>query len=266
MPLQHADMAVMALVFVFGTLVGSFLNVLVLRWGTGMPIATGRSKCFSCGKPLSWYELLPVVSFLIQGGRCSECRARISWQYPAVELLGGGALLLAYLTAFDVPSFALMGALLLLYVAICAYDVRHKMIPDTFSYAAALLALALAAYRAWVVGAVDVWAFVAGPVLFLFYGAFWLISRGRWMGLGDAKLALSVGWALGLSAAIAATLMAFWSGALFAIAAMALQALRGHRGIGMKSEVPFGPFIVLGLALSLAFGIDLPSLLAVLAL
>lgn len=266
MPLQHADIAVMAIVAVFGVFIGSFLNVLALRWGTGMPIASGRSKCFSCGKPLSWYELVPVLSFLAQRGRCWSCKARISWQYPVVELLGGAALLLAYLTAFDIPSFAIMGALLLLYVAICAYDARHKVIPDAFSYTAAALALALVGYRAWVAGAIDPWEVAAGPVLFAFYGAFWLFSKGRWMGLGDGKLALSVGWALGMSAAIAATLLAFWTGALVAIAAMAFQYVRGRRGLGMRSEIPFGPFIVLGSALSLAFGIDFPALLALLAL
>lgn len=264
--MEQIDYLVMATVSVFGVFIGSFLNVLVLRWGTGMPIASGRSQCFSCGKPLAWYELVPVLSFVLQLGRCRECKAKISWQYPAVELLGGAALLLAYLTAFDVPSFVIMGALLLLYVAICSYDVRHKVIPDTFSYAAAALALVLVGYRAYVAGAVDLWALAAGPALFLFYGAFWLFSKGRWMGLGDGKLALSVGWALGPSAAIAATLLAFWSGAIVALLAMAVQALRGRRGLGMKSEIPFGPFIILGLALSLALRIDFPSLLAFLAL
>src|SRR6185369_13016413 len=87
------------IILVFGILVGSFLNVVTLRWNTGMSISRGRSKCFSCGKDLKWYELLPVASFAAQRGKCRGCEAKISWQYPLVELASGLCFVLAYLRA-----------------------------------------------------------------------------------------------------------------------------------------------------------------------
>src|ERR1700752_70221 len=74
--------------FVFGTIIGSFLNVVALRYNTGFSLG-GRSRCFSCGKTLYWYKLIPLFSFLIQGGRCRKCHSQISIQYPLVEALTG---------------------------------------------------------------------------------------------------------------------------------------------------------------------------------
>ena len=76
-------------VFVFGAIVGSFLNVIILRLNTGKSIVSGRSKCFTCAKKLKWHELLPIASFVFLRGKCSACKAKISWQYPGVETITG---------------------------------------------------------------------------------------------------------------------------------------------------------------------------------
>src|SRR3989344_1792899 len=94
-------------VFILGTIIGSFLNVVILRYNTGSSIQ-GRSGCMSCGKPLVWYELFPVLSFLFLLGRCGGCKSRISAQYPLVELLTGIIFLLTFLQ-FS-PSFAFLGS------------------------------------------------------------------------------------------------------------------------------------------------------------
>ncbi len=83
--------------FILGIVVGSFLNVIVLRFRSGLKATQGRSICFSCGKTLQWYELIPVASFLFQGARCRGCNSRISWQYPLVELLTGAIFILVFL-------------------------------------------------------------------------------------------------------------------------------------------------------------------------
>ncbi len=83
-------------IFIFGTIIGSFLNVVILRYNTGYsPVAT-RSRCFNCGKILKWYELIPILSFLIQFGRCRNCKSKISIQYPLIELLTGIIFLLIF--------------------------------------------------------------------------------------------------------------------------------------------------------------------------
>jgi prepilin signal peptidase PulO-like enzyme (type II secretory pathway) len=242
-------MAIM--LFILGALLGSFVNVVVLRWNTGMSISRGRSACFSCGTTLRWFELFPIVSFIAQKGKCRTCGTNISWQYPAVEALAGCAVVIAFMKSGSLAEAALWSALLLVYLALCVYDIRHQIIPDAFSYTAAFLALGLIGWQAHLSGAIDPWRVVAGPILFIFFWLFWFLSRGRAMGFGDAKLALSVGWALGLSSGIAAILLSFWIGAIVALAAMPFSRL------SMKSAIPFGPFIVLGAVLAFALSIDL---------
>jgi len=262
------------ILFLFGILIGSFLNVVILRFNTGMSIAKGRSKCFSCDKTLEWYELVPVLSFLLQRGRCRGCGSKISWQYPLVELLGGLALPVAYLfspTVASVPLsillFILTAKLLFFYIVICVYDFRHKIIPDFFSYGAALIALAAIGIEWWGGGAIDWSRLVAGPALFGFFWLFWAVSRGKWMGLGDAKLALSVGWFLGLSQGVSAILLSFWIGTLVMLPVMLFQRLRREKdGLRMGSEIPFGPFILLGFLVSFLMHMDLHALAAYLAL
>lgn len=259
--------------FVFGVLIGSFLNVVILRWNTGMSIARGRSGCFSCGKELSWYELLPVASFFMQRGRCRGCAGKISWQYPLVELFSGLSFIVAYLHAHSIPEFILLAALICFYIVIFVYDLRHQIIPDFFSYGAGLIALGLIAVDLSSSGALDVLndssalRLVSGPLFFLFFWFFWYISRGTWMGLGDGKLALSVGWALGLYQGIAAFLLSFWIGAIVTLAIMAYQRIiHRTKALHMRSAIPFGPFILASFFIVLVFNLDIQTILSFLAL
>jgi leader peptidase (prepilin peptidase) / N-methyltransferase len=258
------DPFIFIVLFILGLLVGSFLNVVILRWNTGMPIGNGRSECFSCAKQLSWYELVPIASFIFLRGRCSQCSTKISWQYPAVELSGGLAFILAYISS---EPFLLLAPLFCLYIAITVYDLRHQIIPDAFSYAASAIALCLIGWQWYATGIINTNRLIAGPALFAFFAFFWLVSRGKWMGFGDAKLALSVGFVLGLSQGIAAILLAFWIGAAVSIALIVIQKLLRSAGtLGMKSAVPFGPFILLGFFVSYIFHIGMGNIFSFLAL
>jgi prepilin signal peptidase PulO-like enzyme (type II secretory pathway) len=264
------DVFTLFVLFVFGLLIGSFLNVVILRFDTGKSIAKGRSVCFSCGKALTWFELVPLFSFIFQKGRCRGCKSRISWQYPLVELLAALAFPLAYTRAsgvYDDPysmlAFLFLSILLCLYIVIAVYDLRHKIIPDVFSYAAAFTGIALILVDWRATGQFEVSRLLAGVALFLFFFTFWFFSKGKWMGLGDGKLALSVGFTLGLSAGAASLLLSFWIGAFVSILIILLQKARVLKGgLGFKSEVPFGPFILLGFLLSFIFGLDMQSILS----
>ena len=260
---------ILASLAVFGLIIGSFLNVVILRFDTGASISKGRSKCFSCEKTLSWYELFPLFSFLLQRGRCRGCATKISWQYPLVELLGALAFPIAYtlnqsagIDVWGTVSFLLTAVLLCLYIVITVYDMRHKIIPDVFSYTAALVSLCAIALDWYVRGSLDMTRLAAGPALALFFFFFWAVSRGTWMGLGDAKLALSVGWFLGLWQGIAAILLSFWIGAGISIVVIITQKILARKkGLGMKSEIPFGPYILLGFMISLIWHIDFQTIL-----
>ncbi|HBA45813.1 hypothetical protein A2W67_02365 [Candidatus Nomurabacteria bacterium RIFCSPLOWO2_02_40_28] len=250
--------------FILGLIIGSFLNVVIYRLNTARSLG-GRSACMSCQSKLSWYELIPVFSFLGLRGRCKSCKTKISIQYPLVEFITGlvFALLFAKLQAeYDFFSLAFLGVYayyavtfsLLLVIAV--YDLRHKIIPDSLVFIFCLFAF-LGLFFIHTPGLLE---FLAGPLIALPFALFWLISGGRWMGLGDAKLALGIGWLLGLSLAFSSLVIAFWSGAAVGLSLIVfsrLDSARLAKNYGMKSEIPFAPYLVLGAFLAFIFDLRL---------
>lgn len=232
--------------------------MVTVRYGTGRSVVTGRSMCFSCGKTLHWYELVPVVSFLLQRGRCRKCKSRVSLQYPAVELLTGVLFAMVWLAVPEVRTSTLeLGYYLIimgLLVAITVYDLKHQIIPDAFAYTFAALALVHFALQAGSFGAMiekpELYTLLAGPFLAFPFAALWVVSKGRWIGLGDAKLALGVGWFLGLPFGGSAIILSFWIGAAVSLVLMAVSRAHarwtGRARLSLQSEVPFGPFMILG--------------------
>jgi len=137
---------------------------------------------------------------------------------------------------------------------ITIYDLRHKIIPDVLSYSAVILAIV---YRLSL-GNLSLFDWLAGPILFIFFFLIWFISRGRAMGLGDGKLALSVGLILGFAQGLSALTLAFWIGAAVSLGVMLyFRLFRGVKKLTMKSEIPFAPFIILGAWISLIYQLDL---------
>ena len=221
--------------------------MVALRWNSGLSLG-GRSSCPSCGKVLRWWELAPLLSFLLLRGRCRRCQARIPYQYLLIELWTG---------LFFAPLPFLMAPVFSLYTVILIYDFRHKIIPDALVYPSVALAL-LAALAGGPYSLLD---WLAGPILAIFLGGLWLITRGRAIGLGDAKLALSIGLLLGAAQGFSALVVAFWMGALVGILLIVKSAfnplLSGGKKITMKSELPLAPFLVFGAWLSLVLHLNL---------
>lgn len=181
----------------------------------------------------------------------------------AVELITGALFVLVFwkiggiMALQNVASFSYFANLFLLFtlmsllVVIGGYDIKHKIIPDVFAYSFAALALVKLIFLPEFIPAA--WDFLAGPILAFPFAFLWFVSDGRWMGLGDAKLSLGIGWFLGLKAGVAAVILAFWAGAIFGLAIIGIGKiektyfLRGR--VTMKSEIPFAPFLVGGLLL-----------------
>lgn len=257
-----------AIAALFGAVIGSFLNVVILR--RGVRSLGGRSSCVSCARTLSWYELVPVLSWLALRGRCRTCGSGLSVQYPSVEALTAASFALVF--AAPMPFAYQIGAALVacLSIVIAVYDIRHTIIPDEWAILFGISTLA----SSWVAGAFSFspWeAVFAGPVAALPFFLLWLVSRGRWMGLGDAKLALGVGWFLGVLEGFKAIVLAFMLGAIISVFILlplpylihALGLRRGSRAFTMKSEVPFGPFLLAAMWLmwfSGAYGFGIPLL------
>ncbi len=251
------DILSLILSFIFGTIVGSFLNVVSLRFKTGMGIS-GRSKCMSCSKELSWLELIPLLSFFLQKGSCKKCKSKISWQYPLVEFLAGALFVLIF---FKFPPLTYQGmittsiqilvACLLLIIII--HDIKHKIIPDSFVYtfdALALISLFIGGISWWHMPNLE--SLIAGPLLAMPFALLWLISKGKWMGLGDAKLVIGIGWLLGVNGGINAIILAFWIGAVVSV----IWLFARKKLFKPKTEIPFGPYLILGMYLVLIFGIQ----------
>ncbi len=270
------------LLFVFGALFGSFVNVLALRYDPersifARPAWSGRSRCPHCKKTLRWYELVPLASFILQDGRCRRCRARLSFQYPVAELISGlifafvpgrVALLFPYLPP---QIYVLLSALwilvFLVFLLLSLIDARHQLIPDELQIIAGLAGLGLAALLARF--APD--ASLIGPYALIFNaeGNIWLNrlwgllattlpiallvfgTRGRGMGAGDLKLALVLGIVFGWPSGLFVLFLGFVIGALFGLGGI----LFGHSRL--KSAVAFGPFLALGGFLIFLYGQEL---------
>lgn len=249
---------VSVLVFMLGTVIGSFLNVVVYRLGTGERIGKARSRCFSCGKTLQWHELIPLMSFLLQKGKCRYCGSKISVQYPIVEFITGAVFVLVYFRVFE--NFSTGGGsassgqflvLRLIYffvifsilIAISVYDVRHKIIPNQLVYPFIIFSL----FDFLIIGNFRL-HLASGFFAFAFFASLWFFSKGKWMGFGDAKLALGIGFLLGPALTFIAVVLSFWIGTLIAVP------LAYAVGRGFKTQVPFGPFLAVGALTSWFYG------------
>jgi leader peptidase (prepilin peptidase) / N-methyltransferase len=256
-----------AVFFFFGLIIGSFLNVLIARWGSE-PI-TGRSKCPACGGQLAWYDLVPVLSWILLRARCRSCGSSISPRYLLVEL--GTALIFLVIALSPLPLLqqALALPIAALLIAIAAYDLRTTYIPDAWVYALSILSL-LAAVLFSEPGYLLLLllsGLIAALPIFVLWAAslFKGLPAGAWMGFGDVKLALAMGWLLGWQSGLFALFLAFIIGASVSVALLFFssdlwkgigerfgsyhflhRALKEKSGTGftMKSEIPFGPFLI----------------------
>jgi leader peptidase (prepilin peptidase)/N-methyltransferase len=230
--------------FLFGLVIGSFLNVVIGRLPAGRSLVHPGSACPGCGASIHWYDNVPVLSWLWLRARCRSCRAAISWRYPAVEL---ATAILFVLAAHQVgPALDLAPALLLLsaLVAITFIDLDHQLIPDVITLpgiiAGASLSIGLHPEH-WldtVLGVV-----IGGGLFFVI-----IVASGGGMGGGDMKLGAMMGAFLGWKLVLLAILLGVFAGGAAAIALLTT----GSKG--RKDPVPFGPFLALGAVLSLLWG------------
>jgi leader peptidase (prepilin peptidase) / N-methyltransferase len=227
-----------------GAAVGSFLNVLAYRLPRGESLVAPRSRCPACGVQIAAHDNVPVVSWIVLGGRCRSCHGRISPQYPLVEALTG-ALFAAVAVQTDMSAELLPGlAFMTLLVAVAAIDIEHRIIPNKLLVPGAAAALAL-----W--GLVDPSRLSENLIAAVCAGGFFLLAALAYpagMGMGDVKLAAVMGLFLGRSVA-PALFVALAAGALVGIGLMLVRGASAR-----KQGVPFGPFLALGGIVGQLFG------------
>jgi len=243
-------------VFIFGLAIGSFLNCVVYRIEEGKSFLKGRSFCPHCKHQLSWRDLFPVFSFLFLGGKCRYCKAKISWQYPAVEM-ATALIFLLILNRFSIFQF--VNLIFWFYAAsvliiIFIYDLKHYLIPDKVLFPAIGISFAYRLFEGYAPVLNYLVAVLMGAGFFF---AIWLVSKGKWMGFGDVKLAVLMGFLLGYPNILAALFLAFFLGAIIGVGLMIFGAKSGSAkggGWRMKSEIPFGPFLIIGTFMALFYG------------
>ncbi|MFH1046669.1 MAG: prepilin peptidase [Patescibacteria group bacterium] len=241
-------------IFVFGTIIGSFLNAVIWRLRTRESFMSGRSYCPHCRHVLAPVDLMPIVSFLLLRGRCRYCSVKISCSYVIVEMTVGLLFLLAALSligtgTLDIPVMSLARLLLVWYlIAIFAivfvFDLKYMLILRSVTFPAAIIALA-----GNIALGMDFWRPLAGMAVCAgFFHLQYVLSRGKWIGGGDVQLGLLMGAALGFPGVLVAMLLAYVSGALVGVGLLA------GKKKGWKSELPFGTFLAAASVLVLLYG------------
>lgn len=244
-------------IFIFGASIGSFLNVLIDRLPKGRSI-NGRSKCDHCKKKLSGWDLIPVISFIILGGKCRYCYKKLSWQYPLVEMITGLAFtgFMIYDLRFKsdlfinpesyflnlVAYFGIMSCLIVIFFA----DLKYQIIPDSIQIIFFLLStiyhlgsrISISQFPNFLVSGF----LVMLPILFL-----WWVTKGKGMGFGDVKLAFNIGFLLGIKAGLLSLYFAFIVGAVIGLLLILMKKSK------LKSKIAFGPFLVIGTVTMLIF-------------
>lgn len=248
------DLLIFFIVFITGLSIGSFLNVVIFRLETEDKIVNSRSKCLACGHQLASKDLVPLLSFIFLRAKCRYCNSKISWQYPLVEFSTAillSILFLQYVSSGGINLLGFMSFFFLVFVffalvVIFVFDLKYYIIPDQVVYSAIASAFIWNLTSGYLSADFGVFydnlfaAFLAGG----FFFSIVLITKGKGMGGGDIKLGFLMGLILGVQNVILAVFIAFLSGALFGIVMMVL----GKKG--MKSMLPFGPFLIFGLLAS----------------
>ncbi len=282
--------------FLFGLGIGSFLNVISLRYQPNngffnLKTINGRSKCPDCHRQLAWYELVPILSFLIQKGRCLHCKRRLSLQYPLIEILTGlifvfVPLSLTYLLrqgfseasnlrlttyGFNYLQLLVVGCWLLVFlllILLSIIDFRNYIIPDAINILLAIcgiilitlttrnsqLATSFIGHYYLLFGYFsNVWLnhIFAAAFGMIFFGLIIILSRGKAMGWGDFKLAGALGLVFGWPDFLMILFLSFITGAVSSLFLLAKKEKT------MKDVVPFGPFLAIGAALTFFFGFQI---------
>lgn len=244
---------ILIIIFLYGLIIGSFLNAVIFRLASGesflfrrspagrnpdrvSPSGFARSHCRNCNKELQAKDLIPLFSFFYLRGRCRYCDSKISWQYPIVELATGIIFVLFALKFHMDFGWALAYFLIIacFQIVIAVYDFNHYLILDKVLLPALALVLIYNLYLGWHFFWVGV---LSGAGVAGFFLLQYFISRGKWIGLGDAKLGFFLGALAGWPQSVLLLMLAYFAGAVVGI----VLVLAGRKRL--SSKLPFGVFL-----------------------
>lgn len=239
------------IVFILGLVIGSFLNVVIDRLPREENIVWERSRCDHCKKQLRWFELIPVVSYMVLGGRCLRCHKRLSLQYPVVELVSGLGFVFLFLRASGDIPVALTIAVFCLLLVFFVIDIKHQILPDQIMVTLFIVTACMAYFISPEQRLTNFWSGIGAG---MFFFLLWLITKGRGIGFGDVKLSFILGFLLGYPSIIISLYVAFLTGAISGVILIV------SRKAKMKSRIAFGPFLILGAVVTSIWGEHIWSL------
>jgi len=236
------------IVTLFGLCIGSFLNVCAYRIPLGKSIVRPGSRCTSCGRMLSWFDNLPVLSWVVLGGRCRTCKQPVSWQYPLVEIVTSLVFVVTYLTygltLLSLVRVAFGCALIVLFVT----DLHHKILPNVITLPGIVVGFVCSFFLppGWVSSLIGL--IVGGGFLFAIAEAYYRFRGQEGLGMGDVKLLAMIGAFLGWKLVLLTLVFASFTGSL--AGGLLIASGRGS----MKYALPFGTFLAVGALLASTWG------------
>ncbi|MEI6127551.1 MAG: A24 family peptidase [Pseudomonadota bacterium] len=243
------EMILLFFLFAFGSIVGSFLNVCIVRIPEKISVVFPASHCISCKKAISWHDNIPLLSYLVLGGKCRLCKAPIAFRYFVVELLTSLVMLVLYMYygwSLLLPVTFVFSAAL---IVITFIDLRHQIIPDVISLPGIPLCFVCSFIVPWTDPLQSLIGIAAGGgVLYVFAAGYQLLTNKEGMGGGDIKLLAMIGAFLGWKGALAALMLGAFAGSMTGII------LIFAKGKSLKYAVPFGPFLAAGAFCALLYG------------
>ena len=229
-----------AVIGVLGLLIGSFLNAVIHRVPRKQSLVSPGSRCPSCSYALRWYDNIPVVSYLLLGGRCRKCQKGISIRYPIVELVTAAVFVAHYFVFGWTPLLAIRLAFAASLVALFAIDLEHHLLPDVITLPGIVVGLVASFFLPPGIRDSLIGMLIGGGVLWLIGEAYFRYSGEEGMGGGDVKMLAMIGAFLGWKLVLVTLVLSSVAGSVLGLAIIAVK-----RG-GMKYALPFGTFLALG--------------------
>jgi leader peptidase (prepilin peptidase)/N-methyltransferase len=242
---------VLVITFLFGIMIGSFLNVVIYRLPRNKSIVRPGSSCPKCGGRINFYDNIPLFSYVILGGKCRHCGAPISVRYPFVELLAGILAVLAiYRYGLGAAGFEAL-FLSFAFIAIFFIDLEFTIIPDAFTISGMVIGLGVSFIPGSLIGwSQSLIGLLVGGISFFLVGALGQLLFGKEaLGFGDVKFAAMLGAFLGWQILILVLILASFLGSIVGIAVILFSGRKGK-----STYIPFGPFLVAGALIGMYFG------------
>jgi len=246
-----------AFIFLFGLVIGSFLNVIIDRTAEGRSIVKGRSECDYCHHILEWYDLIPICSFFFLFGKCRYCKKKLSWQYPLIELLTGVTAIGLFYFVFHssiyqvvsitkIIAFSYYFFIFSCFIVLFFTDFKYEFLPDNVILVGSIVSFFFILLTTDYLLSNHV---LSGFGASLFFLLLYLATKKRGMGFGDVKLAIFLGFFVGFPNIFTGLYVAFLTGGMVGIILVVLRKKKFH-----GDKIPFGPFLIGGTIISFFWG------------